>query len=470
MTAIAWIGVMFLIAVVLRAKIPFLGKMLVPACLIAGVIGFIGMNVIGLEGTTAADYSVISGQLYNFLFINLGLTVADKTLKKDTAVHLKKGFAHFRETIKHSMFSGIFGMGSFWALAYAFQGLIGFGILLAVGKAWKMDPTYGLMIPFGFAQGPGQAVTYGSVIEKAGWGDAVQVAMMFAAVGFIIAFLFGVPFARKGIRRGKASAHVQMGKDLTKGFYKPEKQESYGKITTYGGNLDVLTFHIALVGLSWILGIQIGKLWALVPGYFGTLFSQLLFFNGMLAAYAIRFLLGKIGVTQYLDRGTQVRITNTCTDLMVAATFMAISLKVVGKWIVPILLICVVTAVVTWIAIRYFGARFGGSNDFERTLGEWGTATGTNATGLSLVRIVDPNNETTTAAELGPANIVNVPASYIVAPAICAFAAGHMKTGVMVGSLLAVILGYLIFMRLIGVWGQKTYDMRENSEEKTECE
>lgn len=76
-----------------------------------------------------------------------------------------------------------------------------------------------------------------------------------------------------------------------------------------------------------------------------------------------------------------------------------------------------------------------------------------------MVRIADPNNDTTTAAELGPANIINVPASYIVAPAICAYAAGSMSAGAMVGSLIGIIIAYLIFMRVIGVWGKKTFDI-----------
>ena len=66
MTALAWIGVMFIIAVILRAKINFLGRSLVPACVIAGVIGFILMNTCGLGGSKAGDYGYISGQLYTF--------------------------------------------------------------------------------------------------------------------------------------------------------------------------------------------------------------------------------------------------------------------------------------------------------------------------------------------------------------------------------------------------------------------
>lgn len=458
MTAVAWIGVMFLVACVLRAKVKFLGDMVVPACLIGGVIGAVLMNTIGLAGTTAAEYSTISGQLYTFMFINLGLTLAAKQEEKKEKI---KSLKELRSRMGDSQASGIFGMGSYWALAYSFQALLGFGILMLIGGFWDMDPVYGLIISFCYAQGPGQAVTYGTAMEAAGWPDAIQVGMLFAAIGFLIAFAFGVPFAKKGMQKGIACSKAELSDDVKKGFYPADKQESYGKVTTYGGNLDVMTFHIALVGLAWILGQQLGKVWSIFPGYFGELFPTLLFFNGMIAAYIIRWAMGKLGLQKYMDRGTQVRITNASTDIMVLATFMAIDFQVVGKWVVPMLIVAAVVAAVTWITIRYFGARFGGSNDFERTLGEWGTATGTNATGLALVRIVDPNNDTTTAAELGPANAVNVPASYFVAPAILGFAAGEVGPTAFLISMVGVIVGYLIFMKVIGVWGKKTYDVNK---------
>lgn len=458
MTAVAWIGVMFLVAMLLRAKVSFIGKAMIPACVIAGIIGFIFINLTGLSGTTNAEYNLISGQLYTFLFINMGLTLAAKhadTQKKEKI----RSFRQLRSRMGDSMMSGIVGMGSFWAIAYAGQALLGFGVLSLIGGAFDMDPTYGLLLPFSFAQGPGQAITYGTQMEAAGWADAIQVGVTFASVGFLCAFLLGVPFAKKGMKKGLANSNVQLSEDVTKGFFEPDNQENYGKITTYSGAIDTMTFHIALVGLSWILGQQLGKLWAFIPGYFGQLFSTLLFFNGMLVAYAIRYLLGKTGVIKYVDRGTQNRITGFCTDMMVAGAFMAIDLDIVGKWIVPILILCVVCGGATWVAIRYFGARFGGSNDFERTLGEWGTASGTNATGISLVRIVDPENETTTAAELGPANIVNVPASYFVMPAILGYAAGGISTNAMLACLVGVLVAYLILMLSLGVWGKKTYSL-----------
>ena len=457
MTSVAWMGVMLIAAMVLRAKIKCIGRAMIPACVIAGVIGFIFMNTCGLSGTTNAEYNLVSGQMYTFLFINMGLNLAaHRESKKKQKI---KSLRDLRARMGDSMASGIFGMGSFWALAYSFQAILGFGVLLLIGGFFDMDPTYGLLLPFSFAQGPGQAIAYGAEMEISGWNDAIQVGITFASAGFLCAYIFGVPFAKRGMKKGIACSKVQLSDDIARGFFEPENQDSYGKLTTYSGAIDTLTFHVALVGVCWILGQQVGKLWGLIPGYFGQLFSGLLFFNGMLVAYVLRYILGKLGLTKYLDRGTQNRMTGIATDLMVTGAFMAIDMSIVGKWIVPILVCCVLCALVTWAAIRYFGARFGGQNDFERTLGEWGTATGTNATGISLVRIVDPENETTTVAELGPANIVNVPASYFVMPAILTFAAGELSTGGLMFCLFGLMIGYLIFMAVIGCWGKKTFSM-----------
>lgn len=460
MTSVAWIGIMFLVACIIRAKVKPVGNLLIPACLIGGVIGCVLMNTVGLPGTTAAEYSTISGQMYTFMFINLGLTVP---LPKDerTTLSGKGGIKGLRQKMGRSMLSGVVGMGSYWAIAYAFQALVAFYFLKVIGGLWDMDPLYGLMAPFAFAQGPGQAITYGTTVEASGWPNAIQVGITYAAIGFLGAFLFGVPFAKKGLRKNIACSKTPVSDELKTGFYPPEKQETYGKATTYAGNLDVMTFHIALVGLSWVLGQQVvARVFSLVPGYFGELFPTLLFFNGMIAAYGVRWVMTKLGLMKYMDRGTQVRITNTCIDLMVVATFMAIDFQIVAAWVIPILLSSAVVLIVTWITIRYFGARFGGENDFERTLAEWGTVTGTNATGLALVRIVDPNNETTTAAELGPSNAVNVPAFFVV-NGILGYAAGAFgETGLWI-NLGGVLVAYLIVMKVLACWGKKTFDINK---------
>ncbi len=72
---------------------------------------------------------------------------------------------------------------------------------------------------------------------------------------------------------------------------------------------------------------------------------------------------------------------------------MAVQMSVIGKWLIPILVMCVVVGAVTLGFALFFGSRLGGTCDFERTLGLWGCLTGTCPSGVALIRIVDPNTE-----------------------------------------------------------------------------
>ena len=56
MTAVGWIGAFFLVGSYHTCKDQTIGNMLVPACLIGGVIGCVIINTVGLPWTTTADY------------------------------------------------------------------------------------------------------------------------------------------------------------------------------------------------------------------------------------------------------------------------------------------------------------------------------------------------------------------------------------------------------------------------------
>lgn len=53
--AFSWIGIMLLVGMILRAKIPFLANILMPASVIGGVIGFILMNIPAFVTATGVD-------------------------------------------------------------------------------------------------------------------------------------------------------------------------------------------------------------------------------------------------------------------------------------------------------------------------------------------------------------------------------------------------------------------------------
>ncbi len=454
MNGLAWTGFFIVIGVILRAKVSIFRNNLVPASVIGGLIGFIIMQTGIITNAEPADFSAIAGILWSFSFANMGLTLAAKRKKTNTN-------KSFKERMADSQFSGICGMGFFWVIPYALTGLLGYFILKLFGGHFGMEPVYGLQIPFAFAQGPGQSVTYGTMIENGGVPNAVQVGVTYAAAGFLVAFLVGVPWVRKGIQKGLAPFAGNMGKGMLTGIYEPDEQQYYGKETTHPGNVDTLAFHFSLVGIAWVLGQTACSLFKLIPGFAGQILSGFLYLYAMIFAYILRWLIVRLGYDKYLDRGTQIRISGFCIDMMVTSAFMGISLSVIGKWIVPILLVILGASLFTYITTRYFGERFGGKHGFERTVAIWGVLTGTNATGQALCRMVDPNRKTTVLEELGPINAINVPACYVVMPAIIAFAANKISFSSLLFALVGTSIVFMIAMLVTRTWGKKTYDYKK---------
>ena len=73
-------------------------------------------------------------------------------------------------------------------LALCINALIAASILAVLGKYVTINVIYGMLVPFAFCQGPGQAAAYGAIFEQYGWQNASAVAITFASIGFIVAF------------------------------------------------------------------------------------------------------------------------------------------------------------------------------------------------------------------------------------------------------------------------------------------
>lgn len=393
----AWVGVMLLIGMLLRAFVKPLGDILMPACVIAGLIGFVFLNFVGPDteaalGVSADGCGSIVGTFFTFTFISMGLT----NVPKADGVNSGK-----------EVFKGSVGMGCVWNILYTIQPFVGYGLLLVIGGMFSMAPEYGLTIPFGFDHGPGQAATFGALMEKNGLVDAQQVALTFAVIGFLLAFGVGVPIAKYGLKKGLACYPKEIDKAIKVGVYKKEEQkEVAGMTTTYNGNIDSLAFCAALVGLCYVICMPIGDALMATDNQFLQIFGSMQFFIGMVVAWIVRFLMNKLNIKQYHDDGLQTRITGFTTDFMITAAFMSIQLSVVGKWLVPIIILSLAAGLVTFVVCLFFASRIGGYFDFERFLGLWGTATGTCPSGIALIRIVDPELKTTAASEMGSMNTV----------------------------------------------------------------
>lgn len=452
MIAFGWVGAMLLLGTILRAKIKILKNNLVPACVIGGIIGFIIFNVLPLVSVDVTMFGEMTTHFFTLSFISIGLTSLPKSSESSG-------------TLVKTAVKGAVAIGALWTMLWAITPLLGYLVLKIAGVPFQMDGTYGLLIPTAFCDGPGVAMTIGSIFEGYGWPDASQVALTYAVIGFLLAFLVGVPMAKRGLQKNIASYPDTLSTAISRGIYtKDEQTESMGMHTTYHGNIDTLALHLALLGFCFLLANLIAALFASIPTMVTQLMSSFLFLHGLLAAYFVKWIMNKWNLTQYQNETLQARITGSCTDFLVCSSFMAIQVSIIGKWVIPILITCLCLGIITFVISIYFGSRIGGKYDFERTLGLWGCATGTTATGLALIRIVDPNLKTTAATELGAMNVTAAFFSlgvYTAIPLIAAANAGQGDVFTGVGICLITAIGCLLILKIFKVWGKKTYDLKK---------
>ncbi|WP_455719434.1 sodium/glutamate symporter [Agathobacter sp.] len=448
-------SVMLCIGMIIRAKVPFFRHMLMPTSVIGGLIGLILMNTlfakVNFGGMTTTDFSKIVDVFFVMSFISIGLTGGKKKKKQSTK--------DSKNQKKSGPVRGAMGMALIWCILYAVQPLVGIITTSVVGKAVGMDSMYGILVPFAFCQGPGQASTYGKLFEKTyGYANAEMVALTYAVIGFIVAFGIGVPVARYGLKKGIARNKSKINSSVERGYFTPEEQrEPLGKSTFHSGNIETFAAHFAIMGVCYLIALGMAAIIKLIPGL-GTTFSAMLFMWGMFAANIVRKIMDKLNISYLINNAFQSRVTGFFSDYLVVSSFMAIQVGVIGKWIIPIIVSGAISSIVTFMVSLYFGERLGSDHDFERVLGIYGTSTGTTPSGLSLVRIADPKLQTSTGAELG---VMNMGMMFSTPTMLCITFAGlhYISLPIACAAIFATIFIYLILLKVFKVWGKPTFTL-----------
>jgi ESS family glutamate:Na+ symporter len=397
MTLFGFLSVLLLLGVAIRAKFVFIQRMLLPGCLIGGVIGFIALHTLPVR-IPPNSFETWAYHFFNISFISIGLTMNGG----DDQAPYQSG----------ELLRGAGWMALVQGMNFPMQAILSSLVVILLGFIGvELFPTFGFLAPLGFNEGPGQALSIGKAWEAVGFEHGGSIGLTFAAIGYAFGFLLGVPLVNYGVRQGMAT----IGKAIAPGSFwvgtvgRDEDKEIAGKLTTHSGNVDTLAFHAALVGLVYIvtwslLGavcVYLGpEVQAMIWGFF--------FFFGLLAALVVKWIMKSLKLDHLADPGTQKRITGWSIDYLTVSTICAIQMAVVQQFAVPILLITFTIGIATTCLIMFLAM---GLDRFplERGAAIYGTVTGTVTCGLLLVRIVDPDFRTPAAYEVGIMNLFSLP-------------------------------------------------------------
>ena len=293
----------------------------------------------------------------------------------------------------------IFDTGVTTVSSYLIQGVLGLVISLIAAAVMSKGffKAAGVLLPFGYGQGTGQAMNYGNIYESQyGFTGGKSFGLTIAALGFLSAALGGVVHLNILRKQGKIRS-----RKTEEGALRSEQVQAANEIPMMD-SIDKMTIQVALVAGAYLLAyLFMLLLGSLLPGMKAVVYG-FNFLLGVLAATLVKTvlrLLKKAGVVKrdYVNSFLMTRVSNFCFDLMVVAGIAAIRLGVLENYWGVILIMGVLGAVLTYFYNRLVAKKLFPDYEQEQFLMMYGMLTGTASTGTILLREIDSDFKTPAA-------------------------------------------------------------------------
>lgn len=381
-----------ILANLLRRKIPFVRKSLMPTAVLGGFLVLLFKSV-GILNIDPAFFEMLTYHGIAIGFIAMSLRVPERQVegRKGDLAGLK---------------SGAIIVGT-----YMIQGFI--GLVISVGLAYTLMPNFfkaaGLLLPMGYGQGPGQASNIGNTYESMGFAGGRSFGLAIAASGYLCACVVGVivlnVLARKGkFKRGDA--------DEVSGMVTVDTFQDKNEIPI-SQSLDKLSMQVALVLFVYLLtylttwGLT-SLIAAIAPGLADMVSSLIWGFNfiiGSLLAMGVRssfkvFKKRNLMTRQYQNNYLLSRLSGLAFDIMIAAGIASINFDDLSGYWLPFILLSVAGAALTYVYLYFTCKKAYPDYFYEGLLSMYGMLTGTISSGILLLREIDPEFRTPAANNL----------------------------------------------------------------------
>lgn len=372
---------------IVRMKFTLLQRLYLPSSVVGGLIGLALVSAFGHlvphEGIEVAQK--VPGFLINIVFATLFLGSA---------------IPKMRVVVRFALPQLCLGQIMAWGQYVVGLGLTGFALV----RLFDVPAVFGNLLEIGFEGGHG---TVGGMVESFsafGWEDGIALGYTMATAGMILGIVLGmvlIQWAHKSRIVTQVVAFDDRRLHERKGVHPRRNRPAAGRQTVMSDSIDSLAWHLAVTGVAVMIGIGLRSL---IPMKGFPLFP-LCMVGGVLLEVAAKLVKKDL----LLDRGQMERISGASLDYLVVAAVATIQLRVVAaNWLPLAIMVLAGTAwsclVVLWVAPRIFRTAW-----FERAIAEFGQAMGVTATGLLLLRTVDPDNRTPAAMSFGYKQLLHEP-------------------------------------------------------------
>ena len=433
------IGIILLFLVVgniLRRTIPLFRKCLIPSALLGGTLMLV-VNIITKQfGFALVDTRLMQVITYHCLAIGF----AAMTLKTEKSNH-KTNKAQVLE------FGALQG-GTY--MLQAFVGLIITIVMFLITRHGKNVISYicGLILPLGFGQGPGNALTWDinftntPATQFAGNGSY---GLSLASIGFLVASVFGVLYINIMKKKGGLKVRAERPAKFV------DQTNPDGDDIPDNESVDKFTLQMGFVALAYALSFGFMYLLGIISDFTNSIAWGFNFLWASLAAMLIKFIVkhlrkGKLMHRAYINNYQMDRISGFAFDMMIVAGVAAIEINDIKNYILPVVVLSVVGAAITFVYIRKVTKTCFKGFEHEMFLMSFGTLTGTASNGMILMKEVDPGLRTPTSSLY---ILSNFPAMVMIAPLLLLLSfAGKSLTHAIIACAIFMVLWavYTIFL------------------------
>ena len=404
----AYLSGALLLAAFLRRQFSFLRQLMIPSAFIAGLIVLLCFQLLGVMKLTLDHLNTTAYHLLTAIFLIIGLSAARKKEKR----------ALFKSTL-------VIGKG------YALLAVLGclFTLLWVRWLFPDFAPSFSMLPLLGFGFDHFTAESVGLLWEQqAGFIGGGRAGFSFGVMGLFWAYLGGtvmILWSRK--RRGKESrtppAIHHDNSDAAAPLQKEKPAE--GRFTAVPLGLDSLALNLALIGFLYLLTFACMNQLAAWLGRYGSLglflggaLWEYNFLVALLLGYLARLVIDWLNLGGLFDPMTMQRIAGTAADYMIVASIAAVPLLIYANYWPEVVLLSLICGLAMAFFVYFVSHKIYPRHQLARAASLFGFLTGTIASGVALMRMVDPHFDTPAAEELAWASglslIIGLPLIYFV--------------------------------------------------------
>ena len=400
-TVFCLLAVLLVVGKTLRMLIPLLQRCYLPSSVIGGVIGLIVFQCFPqlVSAETIAAISKIPGFMINVVFATLFIGVVTPPLR-----------TIFRTAFPQLCFGQLLAWGQY-VIGFA---LVGFVLIPLFG----VNPGFGNLLEIGFQGGHGTVGGMSESFRAFGWEDGIALGYTVATAGMVIGVTVGVLLVNWAGRRGYVKnirSFSEQDKLQQQGIYPHTERPHAGWQTVYCDSIDSLAWHISLVGIAILIGFAMQKgLQTAEIKLFPNADLRILkgfplfpfcMIGGLLLQKSSRF----VKIDRLIDHAQMQRIAGAALDFLVVSAMATIKLSVVAQNWQGLLLLIILGTAFSISMVIFAAPRIFKDSWFECAIADFGQATGVTATGLLLLRTVDPESKTCAAQAFGYKQLLHEP-------------------------------------------------------------